>query len=53
MYWNFTDWDNVSDNGNLSVIGTLEESYFAGKRNIQLLINDYLFDRSYAAINLW
>lgn len=43
LYWNFNDWDSLDDKGLLSVVGVLEESFFAGKYSNQLLISDYIF----------
>ena len=53
LSWNFNDWDNVIEEGNLSAIGTVDESFFAGKRSIQMIMSDYIFETQPQKINLW
>lgn len=53
LYWNFNDWDNVINEGSLSAIGTLDESFFAGKRSTQMIMSDYIFDVLPQKFSLW
>lgn len=53
LSWNFNDWESVIDDGSLSAIGTVDESFFAGKRSVQMIMTDYLFDKTATKFNLW
>lgn len=53
LSWNFTKWEDVCDEGQMSVIGTLNESFFAGKHSTQLMIHDYIFQRTPKKVSLW
>lgn len=53
LYWNFNDWDNVIEEGNLSAIGTVDESFFAGRRSTQMIMSDYVFELQPQKISLW
>ena len=53
LSWNFNDWDNVVEDGKLSGIGTLDESFFAGKRSIQMILSDYIFELEPKECVLW
>lgn len=53
LFWNFNQWENVVENGMMSAIGTLDESFFMGKRSIQLIMNDYVFEALPQKTVLW
>ena len=53
LSWNFNKWDDVVEQGTMSAIGTLDESFFAGKRSIQMMIEDYLFEVCPSKCTLW
>ena len=50
---NFNNWDDVEEEGTLSAIGTLDESFFAGKRSTQMILEDYVFEACPLKYNLW
>lgn len=43
IIWNFSKWETIHSNSKFSAIGTLEENFFAGRRSIQVLMDDYYF----------
>lgn len=53
LSWNFNDWDNVIEDGSMSAIGTLDESFFAGKRSVQMIVSDYIFELQPQKCTLW
>ena len=53
LSWNFNDWDNVIEDGSMSAIGTLDESFFAGRRSIQMIVSDYVFELQPQKCTLW
>lgn len=53
IQWNFNNWDDVEKDGVLSCIGTLEESFFMGKRTNQMLMEDYVFQPAPKIVGLW
>ena len=53
LYWNFNKWDDIADEGVLSAVGTLDESFFAGKRSTQMIMQDYIFEALPTKTNLW
>lgn len=53
LSWNFNDWDNVIEEGRLSAIGTVDESFFAGHRSTQMIMSDYIFELQPQKISLW
>lgn len=53
IQWNFNNWDDVDEQGILSAYGTIEESFFMGKRSTQMLMEDYLFSKRTKPISLW
>ena len=53
LSWNFNDWDNVIEGGCMSAIGTLDESFFAGRRSIQMMLSDYIFELQPQKVSLW
>ena len=53
LYWNFNDWENVVEEGSLSAIGTVDESFFAGKRSTQMIMSDYIFELQPVKNTLW
>ena len=53
LSWNFNDWDNVIEGGSLSAIGTVDESFFAGKRSTQMIMSDYIFELQPQKLSLW
>ena len=53
LFWNFNDWDNVIDEGSLSAIGTVDESFFAGRRSTQMIMSDYIFELQPRKMTLW
>lgn len=53
LSWNFNDWDSVEEQGQLSAIGSLDESFFAGKRSIQMILTDYIFEAQPQKFSLW
>ena len=53
LFWNFNDWDSVIYDGSLSAVGTLDESFFAGKRSIQMIMSDYVFELQPQKCTLW
>lgn len=53
LSWNFNDWDNVIEDGSLSAIGTVDESFFAGRRSTQMIMSDYIFELQPRKTELW
>ena len=53
IIWNFNDWSDVLPDGSMSAIGTLEESFFMGKTTIQMLMEDYSFNKAEKAVSLF
>ena len=53
LQWNFSHWDDVEESGCLSAIGTLDESFFCGKVTQQMLMQDYIFERTPEKQLLW
>ena len=53
LWWNFNNWDNVIDDGNLSAVGTLDESFFMGKRTSQMIVKDMFFSADPIKTTLW
>lgn len=53
LSWNFNDWDNVLEDGCLSAIGTVDESFFAGRRSTQMIMSDYVFEAQPVKTALW
>ena len=53
LSWNFNDWDNIIEDGCMSAIGTLDESFFAGRRSIQMMLSDYVFELEPQKLLLW
>ena len=53
LSWNFNNWNEVIEEGSMSAIGTLDESFFAGKRSIQMIISDYIFELQPQKCTLW
>lgn len=53
LSWNFNEWDNVIEEGSLSAIGTVDESFFAGKRSTQMIMSDYIFELQPVKNILW
>ena len=53
LSWNFNDWDNVIEEGSMSAVGTIDESFFAGRRSIQMMLSDYVFELQPQKFNLW
>lgn len=53
LFWNFNDWDNVIEEGSLSAIGTVDESFFAGRRSTQMILSDYIFELQPRKTELW
>lgn len=53
LSWNFSNWDDVCDEGTLSAVGTIDESFFAGKRTNQMIMQDYIFQVRPQVNSLW
>ena len=53
LMWNFTKWDDVCDDGVLHAIGSIDESFFMGKRTNQMLMQDYIFQAAPKVTALW
>ena len=53
LIWNFTKWDDVCDDGVLHAIGSIDESFFMGKRTNQMLMQDYIFQAAPKVTALW
>lgn len=53
LYWNFNKWDDVAEEGILSAVGSLDESFFAGRRTIQMIMQDYIFEALPTKASLW
>ena len=53
LSWNFNDWDEVIEEGSMSAIGTLDESFFAGRRTMQMIMSDYIFEIQPQKCSLW
>lgn len=53
LYWNFNKWDDVAEEGILSAVGSLDESFFAGKRTTQMIMQDYIFEALPTKASLW
>jgi single-stranded-DNA-specific exonuclease len=53
LSWNFNDWESVIEDGCMSAIGTLDESFFAGRRSIQMMLSDYVFELEPQKQCLW
>lgn len=53
LSWNFNDWNSIIEDGCLSAVGTLDESFFAGRRSVQMMLTDYMFQPEPQKFNLW
>ena len=53
LLWNFNNWEDVIEEGSLSAVGTLDESFFAGRRSIQMIMADYMFELQPQKYTLW
>lgn len=53
LVWNFNKWEDVAEEGVLSAVGSLDESFFAGKRTTQMIMQDYIFEALPKKTTLW
>lgn len=53
LYWNFTDWENIAENGVMSAVGVVSLSFFAGRKTVQMLMQDYNFQEEPTYTSLW
>ena len=53
LAWNFNNWDDVIEEGCLSAIGSLDESFFAGRKTVQMILTDYIFELQPKKYDLW
>ncbi len=53
LSWNFNRWDDVAEDGILSAVGSLDESFFAGRRTTQMIMQDYIFEAQPTKAALW
>lgn len=53
LYWNFNDWENIAENGIMSAIGVVSLSFFAGRKTVQMLMQDYNFQEEPTYTSLW
>lgn len=53
LIWNFNKWDDVCDDGILHAVGTIDESFFMGRRTNQMLMQDYIFQPTPKLNTLW
>lgn len=53
LSWNFNRWDDVVTEGELSAIGVVDESFFAGKHTNQMIMEDYIFQKVPKVTSLW
>lgn len=53
LYWNFNKWDDIAEEGILSAVGSLDESFFAGRRSTQMIMQDYVFEALPTKTSLW
>ena len=53
LYWNFNKWGDVAEEGILSAVGSLDESFFAGRRTTQMVMQDYIFEALPTKASLW
>lgn len=52
LHWNFSKWEDVIEDGIFSAVGTVEESTFMGRKTLQMVVNDYLFENG-QKVRLW
>lgn len=53
LVWNFNKWEDVCDEGVLHAVGTIDESFFMGRRTNQMLMQDYIFQPTPKLNTLW
>lgn len=53
LIWNFNKWDDVCDDGVLHAVGSIDESFFMGRRTNQMLMQDYIFQPTPKLTTLW
>jgi len=53
LWWNFNSWNDVIEDGSMSAVGTLEESFFAGRKSTQVMLEDYNFTATPQQVSLW
>lgn len=53
LIWNFNKWEDVCDDGVLHAVGTIDESFFMGRRTTQMLMQDYIFQPAPKLNTLW
>ena len=53
LVWNFNKWEDVCDDGVLHAVGTIDESFFMGRRTNQMLMQDYIFQPTPKLNTLW
>lgn len=53
LIWNFNRWDDVCDDGVLHAVGSIDESFFMGRRTNQMLMQDYIFQPAPKLTTLW
>lgn len=53
LIWNFNKWDDVCDDGVLHAVGSIDESFFMGRRTNQMLMQDYIFQPTPKLNTLW
>lgn len=53
LIWNFNKWEDVCDDGVLHAVGTIDESFFMGRRTTQMLMQDYIFQPTPKLNTLW
>lgn len=53
LSWNFNKWNDICDDGILSAVGTIDESFFAGKHTNQMIMQDFIFQSTPHVNTLW
>ncbi len=53
LSWNFNNWEDVCEDGILSAVGGIDESFFAGRRTTQMIMQDYIFQTTPKLNSLW
>lgn len=53
LVWNFNKWDDVCEEGILHAVGSIDESFFMGKRTNQMLMQDFIFQPTPKVAALW
>lgn len=53
LCWNFSKWGDIEESGVMSAIGTVDESFFAGKHTNLMIMEDFVFEKAPQTNSLW